>query len=62
MGCRDASRIFPGKGLEDWELVGLKDKSIDEVRRIRDDIKRRVEELLAELRPDGNESPSATMA
>jgi protein-tyrosine-phosphatase len=51
MGCGDVCPIFPGKRYEDWELVDPKGKSIDEVRPIRDDIKRRVEELLAELFP-----------
>jgi len=49
MGCGDVCPIFPGKRYEDWELVDPKGKSIDEVRPIRDDIKRRVEALLAEL-------------
>ena len=49
MGCGDVCPIFPGKRYEDWELVDPKGKSIDEVRPIRDDIKRRVEELLEEL-------------
>jgi len=49
MGCGDVCPIFPGKRYEDWELADPKGKSIDEVRPIRDDIKRRVEELLAEL-------------
>lgn len=50
MGCGDVCPIFPGKRYEDWELEDPKGKSIDEVRAIRDDIKRRVERLLAELR------------
>lgn len=49
MGCGDVCPIFPGKRYEDWELVDPKGKSIDQVRPIRDDIKRRVEALLAEL-------------
>ncbi|CAN5234532.1 arsenate reductase ArsC [soil metagenome] len=49
MGCGDVCPIFPGKRYEDWELVDPKGKSIEEVRPIRDDIKRRVEALLAEL-------------
>jgi protein-tyrosine-phosphatase len=49
MGCGDVCPIFPGKRYEDWELVDPAGKSIDEVRPIRDDIKRRVEQLLAEL-------------
>src|SRR6188768_3248442 len=49
MGCGDVCPIFPGKRYEDWELADPKGKSIDEVRPIRDDIKRRVEALLAEV-------------
>jgi arsenate reductase len=51
MGCGDVCPIFPGKRYEDWELVDPKGKSIDEVRPIRDDIKARIEKLLAELLP-----------
>ena len=51
MGCGDTCPIFPGKRYEDWELVDPKGKSIDEVRPIRDDIKARVEALLAEILP-----------
>ena len=51
MGCGDVCPIFPGKRYEDWELVDPKGKSIDEVRPIRDDIKQRIQALLAELLP-----------
>jgi len=51
MGCGDVCPIFPGKRYEDWELVDPKGKSLDEVRPIRDDIRARVEALLAELLP-----------
>ena len=51
MGCGDVCPIFPGKRYEDWELVDPRGKSIDEVRPIRDDIKGRVQQLLAELLP-----------
>lgn len=51
MGCGDVCPIFPGKRYEDWELVDPKGKTIDEVRPIRDDIKRRIQELLAEILP-----------
>jgi len=51
MGCGDVCPIFPGKRYEDWELVDPRGLSIDDVRPIRDDIKRRVEALLAELQP-----------
>lgn len=51
MGCGDACPIFPGKRYEDWELTDPAGKGIDEVRPIRDDIKRRVSELLGSLLP-----------
>ncbi len=51
MGCGDACPIFPGKRYEDWELTDPKGKHIDEVRVIRDDIRGRVERLLAEIIP-----------
>ncbi|MDJ0333876.1 FAD-dependent oxidoreductase [Salinibacterium sp. G-O1] len=51
MGCGDVCPIFPGKRYEDWALVDPRGKSIEDVRPIRDDIKRRIEELLAELLP-----------
>ena len=51
MGCGDVCPFFPGKRYEDWELVDPKGKSLEEVRPIRDDIKRRIEALLAELLP-----------
>ncbi len=49
MGCGDTCPIFPGKRYLDWALEDPKGKSPDEVRVIRDDIDRRVRELLAEL-------------
>jgi protein-tyrosine-phosphatase len=51
MGCGDVCPIFPGKRYEDWELTDPKGKTIDGVRPIRDDIKTRVEALLAEILP-----------
>ena len=51
MGCGDVCPIFPGKRYEDWELTDPKGRSIDAVRRIRDEIKSRVEALLADLFP-----------
>ena len=51
MGCGDTCPIFPGKRYEDWELDDPAGQGIDAVRPIRDDIKRRVEALLAELLP-----------
>ncbi|ERG65187.1 heat-shock protein HtpX [Agrococcus pavilionensis RW1] len=51
MGCGDACPIFPGKRYEDWELDDPAGQALEAVRPIRDDIKRRVEALLAELAP-----------
>lgn len=49
MGCGDACPIFPGKRYEDWELDDPAGQGIDAVRPIRDDIRGRVEKLVAEL-------------
>ena len=51
MGCGDACPIFPGKRYEDWELTDPAGRGIEDVRPIRDDIKHRVQTLLAELLP-----------
>ncbi|WP_394552491.1 arsenate reductase ArsC [Agromyces sp. MMS24-JH15] len=51
MGCGDACPVFPGKRYEDWELDDPAGQGIDAVRPIRDEIKRRVEALVAELLP-----------
>jgi protein-tyrosine-phosphatase len=52
MGCGDACPIFPGKRYEDWELDDPAGQGIEAVRPIRDEIRRRVEELLDELLPE----------
>jgi arsenate reductase (thioredoxin) len=53
MGCGDACPIYPGKRYEDWEVSDPAEAtSLDEVRRIRDDIDQRVQRLLGELVPD----------
>ncbi len=51
MGCGDACPVFPGKRYEDWELADPAGQSIEAVRPIRDDIKARIQALLAELLP-----------
>jgi arsenate reductase (thioredoxin) len=51
MGCGDVCPIFPGKRYEDWDLTDPSGLSIDQVRPIRDEIKKRVQTLLAELLP-----------
>jgi arsenate reductase len=49
MGCGDACPVFPGKRYEDWTLTDPAGLDVDSVRPIRDDIKARVEFLLASL-------------
>lgn len=52
MGCGDACPVFPGKRYEDWELDDPAGLDLDAVRPIRDEIRARVERLLAELGDD----------
>lgn len=49
MGCGDACPIYPGKKYQDWEVTDPADQPIEVAREARDDIERRVRELLAEL-------------
>lgn len=49
MGCGDACPVFPGKRYVDWELEDPAGRGIEDVRRIRDDIRSRVQRLLDEL-------------
>ncbi len=51
MGCGDACPIFPGKRYEDWVLDDPAGQDTATVRRIRDEIRGRVEALIAELLP-----------
>jgi len=51
MGCGDTCPIFPGKRYEDWDLTDPAGRPVDEVRPIRDEIKQRVQNLLAEILP-----------
>ncbi|MGA7203838.1 MAG: arsenate reductase ArsC [Specibacter sp.] len=53
MGCGDTCPIFPGKRYEDWELEDPAGQGVDAVRPIRDDIKGRIQTLIAELLPTG---------
>jgi len=52
MGCGDACPVFPGKRYEDWELDDPAGQSLEVVRGIRDEIRRRVEALIGELLPE----------
>ncbi len=49
MGCGDACPVFPGKRYVDWELEDPSGKTIEQVRPIRDELERRIRELMAEL-------------
>jgi len=51
MGCGDACPVFPGKRYEDWKLDDPAGQGIEAVRPIRDEIRLRVEELVAQLAP-----------
>jgi arsenate reductase len=49
MGCGDACPVFPGRRYQEWVLEDPAGLGVDAVRPIRDDIERRVRQLLAEL-------------
>jgi arsenate reductase (thioredoxin) len=51
MGCGDACPVFPGKKYLDWALDDPAGKGVEAVRPIRDEIRKRVEGLIAELLP-----------
>jgi arsenate reductase len=50
MGCGDACPVVPGARYVDWDLDDPHGRTLDEVRAIRDEIGRRVEQLLSEVR------------
>jgi len=49
MGCGDACPVFPGKRYLDWDLPDPAGQRLEAVRPIRDEIDRRVQDLLSEL-------------
>lgn len=49
MGCGDTCPFYPGKRYEDWVLDDPAGQSIETVRRIRDEIRAKVESLLSEI-------------
>ncbi|MGW1463649.1 arsenate reductase ArsC [Streptomyces sp. NPDC002308] len=51
MGCGDTCPVFPGKRCLDWKLDDPAGRGVDAVRPIREEIERRVRDLLAELLP-----------
>lgn len=58
MGCGDACPFYPGKRYEDWKLDDPAGKGVDEVRPVREEIKARIEELIASLLPQ--DAPAST--
>jgi arsenate reductase len=51
MGCGDACPVYPGKRYLDWDLPDPERQPLEQVRLIRDEIDRRVRQLLEELLP-----------
>jgi protein-tyrosine-phosphatase len=49
MGCGDACPLYPGKQYRDWELDDPESLALEEVRRVRDEIREHVQHLLATL-------------
>jgi len=49
MGCGDACPIYPGRRYRDWEIDDPAGQPIETVRRIRDEIRDRVQALLSEI-------------
>ncbi|MDX6552387.1 MAG: hypothetical protein QOH74_875 [Gaiellales bacterium] len=52
MGCGDECPYIPGKRYIDWDLPDPAGQPMERVREIRDDIARRVDELVTELEPE----------
>jgi arsenate reductase len=55
MGCGDTCPFFPGKSYRDWVLDDPAGKGLDAVRPIRDQIRARVESLIAEIVPSSTD-------
>jgi arsenate reductase len=53
MGCGDSCPYYPGKRYEDWDLDDPAGQDIHNVRPIRDEIRRRVDQLISQLQPIG---------
>jgi arsenate reductase len=58
MGCGDACPVFPGTSYRDWDLPDPAGKDVDAVRPIRDEIRTRIQALLAELLVAGGPTPT----
>jgi protein-tyrosine-phosphatase len=55
MGCGDACPVFPGKRYLEWKLDDPAGRSVEAVRLIRDEIRKRVEGLIAEIAPEAGD-------
>jgi protein-tyrosine-phosphatase len=61
MGCGDACPVFPGKKYLDWKLDDPAGQGIEAIRPIRDEIRKLVEGLIAEIAPErGPDGASAS--
>ena len=60
MGCGDACPVYPGKRYIDWDLPDPEGKTVEEVRPLRDEIDRRVRQLVEELVPAETQSETLT--
>jgi arsenate reductase len=49
MGCGDVCPVYPGKRYEDWDLTDPAGRPVEFVRTVRDEIRGRVEQLIASL-------------
>ena len=58
MGCGEACPVVPGLRRDDWPVADPKGRPIAEVRAIRDELRRRVEDLLAAEGWWGNRAPA----
>ncbi|GAA2604512.1 arsenate reductase ArsC [Streptomyces axinellae] len=52
MGCGDACPVFPGKRYLDWKLADPAGRGVEAVRPLRDEIRTRIEGLVAEVAPE----------
>lgn len=62
MGCGESCPVVPGTRYQDWPVPNPKDQDLETVRRVVDDIDRRVRALLAALLPDRPLPPPARAA
>ena len=51
MGCGDTCKFYPGKRYEDWVLEDPAGQGVDAIRPIRDEIRGRIEALIADIAP-----------